>query len=204
MKHIISHFKKVDPVLHKTILQFKSLDFLTISKSNDYLRSLCREIIGQQLSGKVAHVIFERFLKLFPEKKITAEKLFKIPDIKLRSVGMSWSKVGFLKDLAKKVMNKKLDLKTIDRLDNKQVAKNLTMVKGIGPWTCEMFLMFALGREDLFSHGDYGLRKAIKNIYKFKKDPTKKQIEKITAKWSPYRTYACLILWESFDIKLPV
>lgn len=201
MKHIISHFKKVDPILHKSILQFKSLDFLSVSKSDDYLRSLCREIVGQQLSGKVAHVIFERFLKLFPSKKITAKKLIAIPDKKLRAVGMSWSKVSFLKDLAKKVLTNELDLKTIDTLGNEEVSKHLTKVKGIGPWTTEMFMMFALGREDLFSHGDYGLKKAIMRMYGFKKEPSKNQVEKITKKWSPYRTYACLILWETLDNK---
>ncbi len=194
MKHIITHFKKVDPILHKAILQFKSLDFLSISKSDDYLRSLCREIVGQQLSGKVAHVIFERFLKLFPAKKIIG-----MPDKKLRAVGMSWSKVSFLKDLAKKVYRNELDLKTIDKLSDEEVVKNLTKVKGIGPWTTEMFMMFALGREDLFSHGDYGLKKAIMKIYGFKKEPSRSRVEKIVKKWSPYRTYACLILWETLD-----
>ncbi|MBI3366291.1 DNA-3-methyladenine glycosylase 2 family protein, partial [Candidatus Roizmanbacteria bacterium] len=72
-------------------------------------------------------------------------------------------------------------------------------VKGIGPWTAEMFLMFAMGREDVFSHGDYGLRKSVKQLYKFKKEPTKKQIETIVKKWAPYRTYGCLILWEILD-----
>ena len=201
MKHVISHFKKVDPVLYKAILQFKSLDFLSVSKSDDYVRSLCREIVGQQLSGKVAHVIFERFLKLFPAKKITAKKLIAIPDKKLRAVGMSWSKVSFLKDLAQKVLSNQLNLKTIEKLSNEEVVKKLTQIKGVGPWTSEMFMMFALGREDLFSHGDYGLKKAIMKIYGFKKEPTKNQVEKITKKWSPYRTYACLVLWETLDNK---
>lgn len=204
MKHIITHFKKTDPILHSTILKFESLDFLTLSKSDDYFKSLCREIIGQQLAGAAARKIFDRFEKLFPSKKITPDAILKIPDQKIRDAGPSWSKVRFIKDLAQKVKTKQLNLKKLDDLENHLVAQELRKVKGIGPWTAEMFLMFSLAREDVFSHGDYGLQKAIKKLYKFKREPTKNQVEKLSLKWAPYRTYACLILWKSHDIKLPV
>lgn len=204
MNKIITHFKKSDPVLHSTILQFESLDFLKLEKSNDYFTSLCREIIGQQLAGAAARKIFDRFIALVPNKRITPEAILKIPEQKIRNAGLSWGKVRFIKDLAAKVKSGELDLDKLTTLENHLVATQLQKIKGIGQWTSEMFLMFALGREDVFSHGDYGLRKAIKKLYKFKKDPTKKQVEKLSLKWSPYRTYACLILWKSHDIKLPV
>jgi len=86
-------------------------------------------------------------------------------------------------------------------VENFAQIKELTKVKGIGPWTAEMFLMFTLGREDIFSHGDLGLKNAIKKLYKFKKEPTRKQIEKIVEIWKPYRTYASRILWKSLEIK---
>jgi DNA-3-methyladenine glycosylase II len=84
-------------------------------------------------------------------------------------------------------------------LTDREVITELIKVKGIGPWTSEMFLMFVLGREDVFSHGDLGLRKGIKKIYGFKKDPTKKQTEKIVSRWSPYKTYASRVLWFSVE-----
>lgn len=204
MKHIINHFKKNDPVLHSAILKFESLDFLVLTKSDDYFRSLCREIIGQQLAGAAADKIFGRFENLFTKKVITPEKLLQIPDQKIRDAGTSWAKVRYLKDLATKVKNCEVNLKKLDEMKNELVQEKLGKIKGVGPWTSEMFLMFSLAREDIFSHGDLGLKKAIMKLYKFKREPSKKQVEKIVVKWSPYKTYACLILWKSHDIKLPI
>lgn len=198
---IKDHFKKVDPLLHSVMQQIGKLEELEIRHSRDYFRSLCGEIIGQQLSGKAADTIYARFEKLFPKKKITPKNVLELPDQKLRNAGMAWSKVRFIKDLAKKVLDKDLKLDQLDKLTDEVVMTELTKVKGIGPWTAEMFLMFTLQREDVFSHGDLGLRKAIKKIYKFKKEPTKKQIEKIVEKWRPYRTYASRILWRSLELK---
>jgi DNA-3-methyladenine glycosylase II len=198
-KKIIHHFKKNDPILYSVLLKNSSISELELSRSNNYFRSLCREIIGQQLASKAAHKIFERFLNLFPGKKVTAEYALTIPNQQIRDVGPAWSKVRFIKGLAQKIVTKEIDLKKLDKLENELVSQELRKIKGIGPWTTEMFLMFAMGREDVFSHGDYGLRKAIKQLYRFKKEPTRKQIETIVEKWSPYKTYACLILWESLD-----
>lgn len=189
------HFRKVDPVLYKLMQKVGSIEIVKPRSPNAYFRSLCAEIVGQQLSGKVAEVIFDRFAKLFPDKKITPEYLLKMPDSKIRKVGMSWSKVEFVKDLAKSVVEGKINLKKLKTLDNEQVMNELLKVKGIGPWTAQMFLMFTLGREDIFSKGDLGLRKAITNIY------GQKDIESITQKWSPYRTHACRILWKSLELK---
>jgi len=197
-KKILLHFQSVDPILASLI---EKVGPLTISKSTDYFFHLCREIIGQQLSGKVADVIFARFEKLFSHKKITPQTVLKYSEETLRSTGMSWSKTRFIRDLAQTVVNKDINLEQLAQRNNEEVIKELTKVKGIGPWTAEMFLMFTLGREDIFSHGDLGLRRAIQKLYHFKKEPTRKQIEKISRKWSPYRTYACRILWNSLDQK---
>ena len=169
--------------------------------SDDYFKSLCGEIIGQQLSSKAADTIYARFEKLFNGKKITPKDALKLQDQNLRNAGMSWSKVKFIKDLAQKVLEKNLQLDKLDKFSDELVMAELMKVKGIGPWTAEMFLMFTLQREDVFSHGDLGLRNAIKKLYKFQKEPTKKQIEKIVEKWKPYRTYACRILWKSLELK---
>lgn len=194
-KKIITHFRKNDPVLYSVLRTNKLLRELEISKSDNHFRSLCREIIGQQLASKAAHKIFERFIALFPNGHVTPEEILQLSDQKIRATGPSWSKVRFIKDLAQKVVNKKLKLDTLLTMDDAEIIQTLTQVKGIGPWTAEMFLIFAMGREDVFSHGDYGLKKSMKRIYKFKKDPSREQIESIVHKWSPYRTYGCLILW---------
>lgn len=197
-KHIFEHFKKVDPLLHEFI---EKVELATYKKNDNLFESLCDEIISQQLSGKAAETIFSRFKKLFFNKNITPEVLLKIPDEKIREAGTSWAKIRSLKDLAHHVISKKLNLEHLKNLPDEEVIKQLVQVKGIGPWTAEMFMMFTLGREDIFSHGDLGLKKAIQKIYGFKKEPTKEQMQKVAIKWCPYRTYACRILWKTLEIK---
>ncbi|MBI3559512.1 DNA-3-methyladenine glycosylase 2 family protein, partial [Candidatus Gottesmanbacteria bacterium] len=108
-------------------------------------------------------------------------------------------KTRFIRDLAHQVLTKSVQLDQLAQLSDQDVIVELTKVKGIGPWTAEMFLMFTLGREDVFSYGDLGLRKAIKKLYGFKKDPTVKQMDKIVHKWKPFRSFAARILWKSLD-----
>lgn len=197
-KNALSHFRVVDPLLY-SVVQTITLEENKTRSPNRYFVSLCSEIIGQQLSGKVADVLFDRFEKLFPKRKVTPQRVLAISEATLRGTGMSWSKARFIRDLAQKVLNKSVPLAQLAQLSDAEVIHELTRVKGIGPWTAEMFLMFTLGREDVFSYGDLGLRKAIKKLYGFKKDPTVKQMEKIANKWKPYRTYAARILWKSLE-----
>ena len=197
-KKIINHFKKVDPILYSVI---EKVGVYGSKISDDYFLELCEIIINQQLSDKAAATIFARFKRLFPQKKITPEVLLKLSAEKIQSCGTSRAKVSFLKDLAKKVLAEELRLDQLNKLSDDLIMKELTKVKGIGPWSVEMFLMFTLGREDVFSYGDLGLKNAIKKLYKFKKEPTREQIEKIVEKWKPYRTYACRILWRSLELK---
>ena len=197
-KKFTSHLKKVDPILYKVFLRCNPDDIFQLTRPTDPFTQLCREIITQQLSTKVAHVIFSRFIELFPDKKPQPKELLEIPDQKIRDIGSSWAKVKYLKDLAQKVNSGQLDLSTFDKLNDEEIIENLTKVKGIGRWTAEMFLIFHLGREDIFSHGDLGLKRAIEKIYHLQ-DPTTDKIEEITSKWSPFRSYASKILWRSLD-----
>lgn len=197
-KKFIVHFQTVDPILYSLFKKHPSIE-IKPEKSSAYFKKLCGEIIGQQLSGRVADVLFERFEKLFPKKMVTPKRVLSVSEETLRGTGMSWSKARFIRDLAQKVLAKLVKLDQLAQLPDVDVIGELTKVKGIGPWTAEMFLMFTLGREDVFSYGDLGLRKAIKKHYGFKKDPTAKQMEKITKKWKPYRTYAARILWKSLE-----
>ena len=197
-RKVKAHFKKVDPKLFAAFLKVGELELTTTRVPKEYFAALCREIIAQQLSGKVAQVIFERFQNLFPKKQITPKFLLKLDDKVLRATGMSNSKVKFLKDLAGKVESKEISLKELEDLDSESVIEKLIQVKGIGRWTAEMFLIFCLGREDVFSFGDLGLNKAVRKIYGLEK-ATKEEMEKIVSKWSPYRSYAAIILWRSLD-----
>jgi len=198
MKKINDHFKKADPILFAALQKIGEIESLTLRNTSDYFVALCEEIVSQQLSGKVADVIFGRFKKLFPKEAIMAKGVLKLTHEQLRGVGMSNAKAKYIKDLAEKVENKEVHLKKLVAMENEEVIAELTKIKGIGRWTAEMFLMFTLGREDIFSHGDLGLKNAIKILYKLE-NPTKEAVEMITIKWSPYRTYACRVLWRSLD-----
>ncbi|OGG21133.1 hypothetical protein A3D03_05800 [Candidatus Gottesmanbacteria bacterium RIFCSPHIGHO2_02_FULL_40_13] len=199
-KKVLEHFKKVDPVLFSVLAKIDSIKPLT--KSKNYFSDLCETIINQQLSEKAGETIFRRFQKLFSKEKISPEELYKLSAEKIRKTGTSNSKVKYLKNIAEKVIQKEINLEEFTQKDDNFVKNSLIKIKGIGPWTAEMFLMFSLARQDIFSLGDLGLRKAIQKLYAFKKKPTDKQIEKLSKKWIPYRTCAARILWRSLDLEI--
>lgn len=195
-KKIQDHFREMDPILFSALEKTGEIPSSSSRSHLDYFEHLCADIVGQQLSGRVADVIWGRFIQLFPKQKITPEKILKLKDEQIRAVGTSNTKVKYLKDLAQKVVDKKLELKNLDNLPDSEVILQLTQVKGIGPWTAEMFLMFTLKRENIFSFGDLGLKNAIKKLYRLE-NPTRQEIEEIVCKWEPFKTYACRILWQS-------
>lgn len=199
-RSVLLHFKNVDPTLFSVISRVGQI---TITRSHNYFLSLCREIITQQLASGAAHAIFGRFSKLFPRGHMTPERVFALSDEVVRGTGASWAKVHYIKDLAHTVVSKKIHLDNLNVLDDEAVIQELIKVKGIGRWTAEMFLMFSLGREDVFSYGDLGLRRAIQRLYKMKKEPTVKQMERMSKKWSPYRTWAARVLWKSLEVDVP-
>jgi len=187
-----------------------------VTKTNDHtwdskrrpnhFKSLVVAIINQQLSGKAADTIFKRFEVLFAagarsKKFPTPEQVLKMPTAKLRKVGLSGMKVQFLKDLSRKILDGTVDFRAMKKWSDEEVIEHLVQVKGIGRWTAEMFLMFSLGRDDIFSYGDLALRKAMQNLYKLRAQPTQKQADKISAAWKPYRTLASRYLWKSLEIE---
>lgn len=200
-KKLTAHFKKADPILYQALLKTGGVEKLSTQVPKEYFLALAREIINQQLNGRVAEIIFQRFKNLFIKGNITPAAVLRLPDEKIRGVGMSNAKVKFIKDLAQKVHTDELNFKNLRKLDDEAVIMELTKVEGIGRWTAEMFLMFSLGREDIFSHGDLGLMRAIMKLYKLRKEPSRKKVERIVNKWSPYKTYACRILWRSLEIE---
>ncbi|MFC1710457.1 DNA-3-methyladenine glycosylase family protein [Patescibacteria group bacterium] len=196
---INAHFRKADPVIYKIMPGMEINQLPKPKNSNTYFKKLCGEIIAQQLAGKVAAAITNRFYNLFERKRVTPTKVLAISEQKLRNIGMSWAKARYVRDLAQKVKDREVRLNNLHNLDDELVIEELTKVKGIGNWTAEMFLIFTLGREDVFSHGDLGLRKALQKLYGFKDKPSEKQINKVVDKWSPYKSYGCLVLWKSID-----
>ena len=194
-KKAVEHFKKVDPHLHSVGSRIDIIDL--ILHPDPFIR-LCRSIVGQQLSVKAASTIFGRFEKLF-QKEINPIELLKFSDEKLREAGLSFQKIKYLRDLSQKTLDKELDIYNLHKKNNDEVIADLLKVKGIGQWTAEMFLMFSLAREDVFSFGDLGLQNAIMKLYGLQAKPTIEYMEKLSKKWSPYRTYAALILWRSLN-----
>lgn len=192
------HFKKADPKLHKASLDFEIAD---LKQSEDLFRDIAWTIIGQQLSGKAADTIFGRFELLFPNKLVVPNETLKLSDESLRASGLSGAKSRAIKNLAEKVLSGEVDLSKIPLLADADVKLELTKVKGIGPWTAEMICMFSLGRTDIFSKGDLGLQKGLMHLHGMKKLPSDRQMEKLTAPWAPYRTYAARVLWRIADAK---
>ncbi len=196
VKEALSHFKKADPILYKVAIRLELQD---LTPHDNYFLELYDSIVSQQLSVKAAGTIMERLKKLYPKEEITPEYTLKLDDQKMRDAGNSFAKIKYLKDLSQRVADGRLKLDKFKDLPEDEIMKELLEVKGIGPWTAEMFMMWSLGRPDLFSYGDQGLKNAIKAIYKLSDRPTLQEALAISAKWSPYRTYACKILWKSLD-----
>ncbi len=164
----------------------------------DLFAEIADSIISQQLSGKVARVIYSRFEALFPGKNVEPEFALKIDDGKIRAIGASWAKVKYIKDLAQKTLDGTLKLHLLGGMKDEEVIQHLVQVKGIGPWTAQMILMFSLGRPDILPLNDLGIQKAFQKLYKVKMGNQKKMI-KIAEQWKPYRTLACRYLWKSLD-----
>lgn len=197
-----THFSSRDPILFAYF--DRVIDGITLSKSKDPFIDLIESIISQQLSEKAASTISGRFHALFKTKKISAKQILSLKDEVMRSVGISWSKVSYIKAIATAVDTNTLNFKTLETLHPDDIVKELTKIKGVGKWTAEMFLMFALGHEDVFSYGDLGLRRGIMKVYGYKKDPTVKQMQKLERQWMPYRTYASRMLWRIGDLKIEI
>jgi DNA-3-methyladenine glycosylase II len=198
--HYVAHLSK-DQKLKKLIDQHGV--FKLEKKKNLYIY-LCYSIMSQQLSVKVARVIRQRFLDLYDGKEPSAQQVVDTAFEKLRAIGMSNAKVSYVQNVARFSIEKGMDHKKLAKLTNEEVIEYLTQIKGVGRWTTEMLLMFALGREDIFALDDLGLQQAVIGLYDLKhrkKKIMRNKIYKIAEQWSPYRTYACMYMWRWKDNK---
>ncbi len=197
MRKAVLHLSQSDPVLRAII---KRVGPYRMEYGDPEFHSLAEAIIYQQLNGKAAVTIFKRFAALAGEP-LTPEGILKLSEEQLRSVGLSKQKSSYLRDLAAKTHEGKLDFGRLPKLSDDEVIEHLTQVKGIGVWTAHMFLMFALRRPNVLPTGDFGVRMAMKKYYKKRKLPKPDQMEKIAKAWEPYRSVACWYLWKSLDVK---
>jgi DNA-3-methyladenine glycosylase II len=165
----------------------------------DPYEALARAIVGQQLSTKAARSIWERLLEILGGTLPPPSKLLEVDAETIRSAGLSRAKVAFILDLAERSSDGRLDLEALGDLSDEDVVAALTEIKGVGPWTAEMFLIFHLGRPDVLSTGDLGIRRAAQLAYGLDDLPGPQDLERIAEPWRPHRTLGCLYLWRSLD-----
>lgn len=171
--------------------------FILKKQKKIYLR-LCKSILSQQLSTRVANVLYERFLNLFDGREPSAQEVLDMPVASFRAIGFSLAKASYVHNVCRFFIENKLTDAQLHKMDNDEVIDLLTQIKGVGRWTVEMILMFSLGREDIFAIDDLGLKQRVVRLYMLEETDAKllrKQILLISDKWSPYRTYACRHLW---------
>jgi DNA-3-methyladenine glycosylase II len=195
MDEAILHLKRSDPVLCGIIdrvggygIQFRDPDFETLVKS----------IVYQQLSGRVASVIFAR-LQRAVRGTMTPESILKLRPSRMRALGLSGQKTAYIRDLARHTRDRILIFDELESLTDAEVIDRLTQVKGIGVWTVHMFLIFALRRTDILPTGDLGIRNAIRKAYDLPELPTPAEMERMAERWRPYCTVASWYLWRSLE-----
>jgi DNA-3-methyladenine glycosylase II len=193
----IRHLTESDPVLAAIMA---SVGRCRMEFGEPTFHALAEAIVYQQLNGKAAETIFNRFTALAGDP-LTPQGILKLTDAEMRGVGLSRQKAAYLRDLADKTGAGLLEFERLPQLPDQEVIAHLTQVKGIGVWTAHMFLMFSLRRPDILPTGDYGVQAAIKKHYKKRKWPKPAVIEKIAKPWAPYRSIACWYLWKSLDLK---
>ena len=198
----LKHFKKIDPHFHRsTKLHHSSLPNQLLQKKTraQLFESLVSIVISQQLGTKAADSIFVRVKKVCG-CRLTPESVLKVNPVMLRTAGLSGAKAKAIKEIAKAVSNNSLDLLSLKRIPEIEAAEKLMSIWGLGPWSVEMFMMFSLGREDVFSAGDLGLIRAMEAIYALPENTPRTSLLRIAEKWSPHRTYASLLLWRTRDV----
>ena len=171
----------------------------SLSPSKNHFLSLCSSIIYQQISTKAGDSIYNRFLKLFKNRKPTPKLLLNISDLKLRSAGLSPQKLSYIRDLSNKFLDKSIEAKQFDAMNNTEIKEHLIRVKGIGSWTADMFLIFALNRQNVLPMGDLGIRNGFKKTFKLKNSPSETQMKRLSKPYEDELTKFSIFLWSNLD-----
>ena len=195
----IHHLRTCDPALGAVIKRVGPYRLVPRAEGTHF-DHVVRSIVGQQLSGKAAQTIYGRVLDLNGGKPPTPAEFLRIPDAKLRAAGLSGRKVEYVKELAQRTHDGTLAILGLHEMDDDAVMETLVSVRGIGPWTAQMVLMFRLGRPDVFPELDLGVQKAVQKLRRMRTLPTPAQMTKIGKSYAPYRTYAAWYLWRSLEL----
>jgi DNA-3-methyladenine glycosylase II len=198
IEQAIRHLRKADPVMRDVI---RKAGPFTMQLHRNRFRALVFSILGQQISGKAAASIRARLIEYLKPEQISPQSIARLTPEKLRSVGVSPQKAKYLLDLATQVAEGKLRLDRVARMSDENVIDALVQVKGIGVWTAQMFLIFSLGRPDVFPHDDLGVRSAIRNLYGLDELPNKEISHRIATLWRPYASVASWYCWRSLEFK---
>jgi len=196
MRKAIHHLKAADPVLASIIDRCGPYK---VQYREPIFQTLVRSIVYQQLSGKAALTIFNRLKEAAKVDPLTPEAILKLRPQKLRSLGLSKQKLEYIRELARKTLKGEIVFDGLHELEDSEIIARLTQVKGIGVWTVQMFLIFALRRLDVLPVGDLGVRAAMKKAYGLPELPKPADMEKIAASWRPYCSVASWYLWRSLD-----
>ena len=191
------HFRRYDPVLHTVIRQVGPY---RLKPSRDRFGMLVRSIISQQISVGAARSIRQRLEDLVGKQGLTPQAIAALDADQLRAVGLSRQKTSYLLDLASQVSGGAVRLDRIGRLSDDKVIEQLTQVKGIGRWTAQMFLIFSLGRPDVFPTDDFGVRMAISKLYGFADLPSRQECLEVGTKWSPHASVGSWYCWRYLDL----
>lgn len=197
---MIAHLQQ-DPLLKSVI---DKTTFTLGPKTNDLYLTILESIVSQQLSIKAADTIFKRFLVLFEQQYPHQEQVLALDPLVLRSVGLSGQKASYLKNVAQFSIERGLSIELIEPMSDEEIIKYLTQIKGVGKWTVEMLLMFALHRPDVLPVDDLGIRQAMIKLYRLNETgkELKKRMVEIAEPWRPFRTLACKYLWKWKDLPL--
>jgi DNA-3-methyladenine glycosylase II len=197
----VKHLRRADPVM-RDLIKAVGPCALKPGARGDHFTTLLRAIVGQQLSARAAETIWQRLIALHPNgRKLRPEDVLEADDTTLRGVGLSNAKVAYARDLAARIASGELDLAKVSRKHDDAIVDELVRVKGIGRWTAEMFLLFKLGRPDVWPVDDLGIRNAVKNRYGV--EPTKAKMLEIAEPWRPWRSVASWYLWRSLALTAP-
>ncbi len=170
-----------------------------LKPQDDYFYSLVRSIVFQQLNGKVAKIIFMRFIKLLPVNKINSRNVLMLDNNEMKKAGLSFQKINYIKNLAHFFNENLFDKKSIEKMSDEEIIELLIKIKGVGQWTIDMFLMFTLNRLDVMPYSDLAIKKGMKSLFSLNELPRKNEMKRLSINWSPYRTIACMYLWKSVD-----
>lgn len=196
----VEHLTRADKVLARLIRKVGPCD-LKLRRHHSPFESLVHAVVHQQLNGTAAGTILKRVKALYPGRRFpTPQDLLDTPDEKLRGAGLSRAKTAAVKDIAARTLEGIVPTsRAIVRMDNETIIERLTSIRGVGPWTVEMLLMFKLGRMDVLPTTDFGVRKGFALTYKLKDLPTPDELLTHGERWRPYRSIAAWYLWRALD-----